>query len=163
MKFWENSLPTHMMWYRKCQKSHFHLQGTNKPAWLQCRYIALGKGNFDLFPPLNLTNYKAQLSDFPAYLKSSREQLFITAIYIYIATFNRIYLLSPIAFCFHTKLMQEHFATYWGFLKEFSIFPYVEIVVCFLSKFASSCFTAAVKVCTTSLPFAKHPEKLFGK
>lgn len=50
---------------------------------------------------------------------------------------------------------------YLGFLKEYFLFQY--IVFYFFSKFASSCFIAAVKVCTISLSCTKYPEKLFSE
>lgn len=161
MKFWENSFSTQITWYRQCQQS---------PS-ISRELISLHSYNIVIQPLAKATstsshlsiwqNHKAALSHFPAYLKSSGEQLFITAIYI--AMFNSIYLLSPIAFCFHTESMQAHFATwkYLGFSKEYSTFP--RVVFYFLSKYASSCFMAAVKVCIISLSFTKHPEKLFSK
>jgi len=59
--------------------------------------------------------------------------------------------------------MQEHSAAwkYSGFSKEYSIVSYVEFY--FLSRFACSYFTPAVKVCTTSLSLTSHPAWVLSK
>lgn len=59
-------------WYRRWPESHFTF---GEPTSLHGRYIALGKGNFYCFPPLNLRNCKALVSDFfSECLKCSGEQ-----------------------------------------------------------------------------------------